>query len=66
MQDFGKIHCISVIYPLCHARLKTSEINIKYIKWIKIGAGVLLAVIAIVGGRRFYKARKARKQAEKL
>lgn len=38
----------------------------KYIKWIKIGAGVLLAVIAIVGGRRFYKARKARKQAEKL
>jgi len=38
----------------------------KWLKWIKIGAGVLLAVVAGVAGFRFYKGRKSRKQADKL
>lgn len=38
----------------------------KWVKWIKIAAGVILGLIILVGGFKFYKNRKARKQAEKL
>ncbi len=38
----------------------------KWIKWIKIGAGVLLGIGVIVGGFKFMKRRKSRKQAEKI
>lgn len=38
----------------------------KWIKWIKIGAGVLLGLGILVGAFRFWKHRKARKRAEKL
>lgn len=38
----------------------------KWIKWIKIGAGILLAAGISVWGRRYMKRRKARKQADQL
>lgn len=38
----------------------------KWVKWIKIAAGVILGLIILVGGFKFLKNRKARKQAEKL
>jgi hypothetical protein len=38
----------------------------QWIRWIKVGAGVLLGIGASIWGFRFYRNRKARKQAEKL
>ncbi len=38
----------------------------KWVKWIKIGAGLLLGVGVIFFGIRFYKRRKSLKQADKL